>query len=267
MSVGDLASKYGRPTSPGGLRSHPSIDTQARQAEPTTYRERESASAAGYRSTGVREGPPASPSAPTAPAGDDFAARRRQQQRTEQMAELELRDKERELRRREQDIEQRARELENERAQLMVNANASLVAESSNNTTATRKPRERQLSFQQDKLRRPLSGGNLQPESPPVSSLNRPISPQPARGALRPHSQYSASATHLVPPSASSKPSYQGINEDGEYRRHQQQSGSQCHEHDIDISLCFYFAGDVLCATNTREEGVDATAVYAYRCR
>ncbi|ESK94678.1 hypothetical protein Moror_14314 [Moniliophthora roreri MCA 2997] len=220
MSVGDLASKYGRPTSPSGSRPHPSIDTQTRQAEPTTFRERESPSTAGYRSTGVREGPPASPpSVPAAPADDDFAARRRQQQRAEQMAELELREKEQELRRREQVIEQRARELEKERAQLMLNANASSAAESSNNnsnTTATVKPRERQLSFQQDQLRRPLSD-NLQLESSPTSPLNI-STPQPIRGALR-HSQYSASATHLVPPSASSRPSYGGIDEDGEYRR------------------------------------------------
>ncbi|KAK7050936.1 hypothetical protein VNI00_005048 [Paramarasmius palmivorus] len=209
-SVNNLASKYDRPTSPGGSRPLPSIDTQARQVEPLAYRERETASPIGTTANPTMS---TSPPNTTATSGDEDFVNARRRRLEQKAAELELREKEHELRRREQEIEQRARDLERDRALLRTDANATPVA---NPNAATIRPRERQLSFQQDQLRRPMSGNPQMEPSP--SSANSPVSPS-NRGVVRPHSQYSASATHLVPPAASTRSPYRGIDEDSEYRR------------------------------------------------
>ncbi|KAJ8072420.1 hypothetical protein PM082_015979 [Marasmius tenuissimus] len=202
QSVSNLASRYDRPVSPPGARPLPSIDTntRARQQESLQWeREREPTVTAGYRSaSGGRE--PVSASA----ADEELSARRRHQQRMEQMAELELREKEQELKRREQDIEERARQLERERAQFVQGANLS--------TSDVSRPRQRQLSFQREEQSRPYTSyGDVLP-SPSSAS---PVSPRLGANAnVRPHSHYSASATHLVPPgSSATKGSYRSGDE------------------------------------------------------
>ncbi|KAL0568800.1 hypothetical protein V5O48_013183 [Marasmius crinis-equi] len=190
QSVSDLASKYDRPASPPGARPLPSIDTNVRPRHQDASqwereREREPTVTAGHRSvSGSREPTPATT------ADEELAARRRHQQRMEQMADLELREKEQELKRREQEIEERAKQLEKERAQFLQKATLS--------SPEMRSPRQRQLS-QQEHLGRPHSSGNV------VFPSTSP-SPSPRIGGnanLRPQSQYSASATHLVPPGPS----------------------------------------------------------------
>ncbi|KAF9267812.1 hypothetical protein L218DRAFT_995378 [Marasmius fiardii PR-910] len=190
QSVSNLASKYDRPVSPPGARPLPSIDTATRPSRETSYREREREPTVmpSYRST---SNPTSTPS-----ADEDLVARRRHQQRMEQMAEMELKEKEQELKRREHDIEERARELEQERANLLQTVNAS------SGLDISQPPRQRQLSFQQDQLRRPYSTYGDTVASPVSTS---PVSPRLGGTApLRPHSQYSTSATHLVPPASSS---------------------------------------------------------------
>ncbi|KAG7089514.1 hypothetical protein E1B28_011190 [Marasmius oreades] len=181
QSVSNLASKYDRPVSPPSARPLPSIDTASRQSRETAYRERE-------RETTVTTNHRSTSNPVSAVAGDDeFTARRRHQQRMEQMVEMEFREKEQELRRREQDIEQRAKELAQARANLLQTVSSLDIA----------KPRQRQLSFQQ--------GQSGQTYSTNGDTVAFPVPASPRLGAtapMRPHSQYSTSATHLVPPAS-----------------------------------------------------------------
>ncbi|KAJ3808890.1 hypothetical protein F5876DRAFT_45111 [Lentinula aff. lateritia] len=111
LSVNDLATRYQspvspssprpRPLSPNGTRTSHSLDT-LRQGE--VLRDQPSPSSPTNRPSGSE------------PFGDE---RRRQQQRLNQLAELEIQDKERELRLREQEIKLRSQELEREKAMLI----------------------------------------------------------------------------------------------------------------------------------------------------
>ncbi|KAE9400170.1 hypothetical protein BT96DRAFT_919580 [Gymnopus androsaceus JB14] len=129
------------------------------------------------------------------PEEDD---RRRHQQRLNQLAEMEIKGKERELRLREQEIELRSQELEREKAYLLSRNEANYTREpngleSPRNPQPVLRPRERQLSFQQPTKVAAHRADNY---------------------ATRPISQYSASTTHLVPPQSSS-PYERGGSDDG----------------------------------------------------
>ncbi|KAJ4477213.1 hypothetical protein J3R30DRAFT_3703474 [Lentinula aciculospora] len=189
LSVNDLATRYqypdspsssrSRPLSPNGSRTLPPLDT-LRQGE--VLRDQVSTS---------------SPSA-SHTRGSDHAIiedeRRRQQQRFNQLAELEIQGRERELRMRGQEIELRSQELEREKAMLISRSEVVLTREPTDLESIARSPqpalrvRDRHLSFQQ----------------PQKSTAQRHDAPSaPFTG--RPSSQYSsASTTNLIPPPPSS---------------------------------------------------------------
>ncbi|KAF9073425.1 hypothetical protein BDP27DRAFT_1391012 [Rhodocollybia butyracea] len=131
----------------------------------------------------TRYQPPESPTSPKPrPQSPSGSQRRRQQQRLNQQAELEIYEKERMLKLREQEIELRSQELEREKAMLVSRNEAIFTREPeplTRNAQPALRPRERHLSFQQ-----PL----------------RPAAPRTDPYAARPSSQYSASTTHLIPP-------------------------------------------------------------------
>ncbi|KAF5367392.1 hypothetical protein D9758_003755 [Tetrapyrgos nigripes] len=202
LSVNDLASRYDRSTSPRpqGGRSLPSVDS---------YHQVDAGRGQSSPPVAYRSSVEALPSPSITPTlEEDAAAHRRRQQRIDQLAELELKEKEQALRLREQELQMRATELERER----MNLRQSQSPRSQNDSGPSKslrtyspvaeepesppiKPRERQLSFQQQQLQQPVS----------------PVQPRP-----RVHSQYSASATHLVPPRMGSRT---GGSDDGDYGR------------------------------------------------
>ncbi|RDB25837.1 hypothetical protein Hypma_006620 [Hypsizygus marmoreus] len=136
---------------------------------------------------------------------EEEAARRRQQ-RINDLAQLELKEKELELRERERDIEMRARELDRDRARLMhvpegeeytgQTSKASRDVVTPQPQTQLR-PRERRTSFRKQRPQSQLEPGNTSPH--PVSG---------GQSLARPQSQYSYSTSHLVPPSPSAQASY-----------------------------------------------------------
>ncbi|KAJ3866026.1 hypothetical protein EV359DRAFT_37495 [Lentinula novae-zelandiae] len=111
LSVNDLATRYQSPVSPSSPRPRPL----------SPHRTQTSHSLDTLRQGEVLRDQP-SPSSPTnRPSGSEHLEdeRRRHQQRLNQLAELEIQDKERELRLREQEIKFRSQELEREKAMLI----------------------------------------------------------------------------------------------------------------------------------------------------
>ncbi|KAJ4494920.1 hypothetical protein C8J55DRAFT_497953 [Lentinula edodes] len=185
LSVNDLATRYQSPASPSSPRPRPLSPNGTRTSHTLdTLRQGEVS----------RDQP--SPSSPTnRPSGSELLEdeRRRHQQRLNQLAELEIQDKERELRLREQEIKLRSQELEREKAMLISRNEVVFTREPSDLESIARNPqpplrlRDRQLSFQQPQK----SGAHTDAASSPFPS--------------RPLSQYSsASTTNLVPPRPSS---------------------------------------------------------------
>ncbi|KAF8206371.1 hypothetical protein K438DRAFT_1817076 [Mycena galopus ATCC 62051] len=209
LSVTDLATRYqpldASPVSPRVARAAsppvqasrpPAITSQpsgSRPAEPA-YGDRNTPG--GYNP--ARSSMP-SP-APSRSAAEDDARRRslQQDQRLDEVAEMEFLEKERALQEREREIEMRAKEVEIERANLRnIRADGGQRDAWENGTTSPKpqlRPRERKTSFRNSPIPRPQSQVEVRPRVPSGNMGNI--------GNNHPHSY---STTHLVPPSAPSR--------------------------------------------------------------
>lgn len=187
LSVSDLASRYqpgDAPISPRARAVSPPVLRQLSLPPPETA----------YQSpdqpdrfiNGHRTGLSISGSSQT-PTPED-----RRRQRIDDLASLELAEKERELRQREYDIEMRSRELERDRARLLSiregGDDGERTSQSAHNSAL--RPRERRTSLRQQ-LQRPLSQMELE-------AVNEPVQP------LRPRSQLSPNRVHAAPSLSSS---------------------------------------------------------------
>ncbi|KAL0954444.1 hypothetical protein HGRIS_003421 [Hohenbuehelia grisea] len=204
LSVTNLASRYEpgdspksalrvRAASPPAARSlsSPTVD-MAEYARLTENAWREPSPTMPSSSPGhvaTRDHASLASSSTVTPTAEDDAARRRR--RADEIAQSELKERERELREREREIQRRADELERERAQLM-NARGDMGYAASDSGG-----------------RSPVSAGGISPLtarerriSTGGDALQAPSSP--ASPALRHRPQYSYSTTHLIPPSSAS---------------------------------------------------------------
>ncbi|KAJ7756485.1 hypothetical protein DFH07DRAFT_820739 [Mycena maculata] len=208
MSVNDLATLYqpvdapplsprARASSPPVLSSRPPLSASspdryaiAREAE-TAFGDRNSAGG----SNPAVSSPSTSKSYTTMNAEAEAARRRNQQQeqRIDEVAELDFLEKEKALREKEREIGMRAKELELERANLR---NAQTQRDAWDSGAGSPKPqlrpRERKTSFR-----------NPSPLPRPQSQLETRASP----GNIGNNRAHSYSTTHLVPPSAPSQQS------------------------------------------------------------
>ncbi|KAG6909058.1 hypothetical protein DXG01_002211 [Tephrocybe rancida] len=149
------------------------------------------------------------PPTPSSPRQEDAA--RRREQRLNDLAQLELKEKELALRERERDLQQKSRELDRERARLNSTRESDeygtvndLPRGAASPQTYTQiKPRERKIS---SRKRRPQS--QLDAGVTPI--------PGPSQNTARPHSQYSYSTTNLIPPSPSSNSVQHSYSHDGQ---------------------------------------------------
>ncbi|KAF8968174.1 hypothetical protein BDZ97DRAFT_1755568 [Flammula alnicola] len=212
LSVNDLASRYqpadaplsprARAGSPPVMRqqSLPLIDTAARQVKQEPFQDR------------------ISPSGQNISSAEDERRRWQQQERSEQLAENERRAKEQEIRERERELDARVQDLERDRARLQSlreeegtdpdEYRAGSAAQTPSGQFILR-PRERRTSLRHQ-LQRPKSQIDLgDVADAALTSSPKPSSPTIGTSNLRQKSQYSYSATHLVPPvtSASNTPS------------------------------------------------------------
>ncbi|TFK40415.1 hypothetical protein BDQ12DRAFT_734393 [Crucibulum laeve] len=209
LSVNDLASRYQPaedPSSPLPRTRSPPVARQLSLPPPESsphtrqpldsYREQDhtpqaSASVGGYR-------PQLSASTTSLTPTPEEETRRRRQ-RIDELAEFELKEKERELRERERDIELRARELELDRARLMGLREGAAAAGNDERLNSEQspiglRPRERRTSLRQ-KMQRPLSQVDVRSQNQAQARASQEV---------RPHSQYSYSASNLAPPNPSS---------------------------------------------------------------
>lgn len=133
---------------------------------------------------------------PRAMSPREEEAARRRQQRINDLAQLEIKEKELELRERERDIESRTRELQRDRARLTdvregdedtyPNTNPASRGPITPQAQPQLRPRERKTSF---RTQRPSSQLDVAPASPPAS----------ANHLARPQSQYSYSTSLNAP--------------------------------------------------------------------
>ncbi|GLB40409.1 hypothetical protein LshimejAT787_0802800 [Lyophyllum shimeji] len=208
LSVTDLASRYQPPDGPSSPRLRtPSVTARQLPLTPAdTGTQMRQANFSQDRSISCGN-LPARSSPPSSPRQEE--AGRRREQRLRDLAQLE---KEIQLLERERDIERRAQEMERERARL---AGEGRQTDGYGNPSDTPRagdvtpqaydqlrPRERKPSF---RTQRPQS--QLEPARAPA-----PSSPQ---NPVRPHSQYSYSTSHLVPPSPSSTSGQPSHSHDG----------------------------------------------------
>ncbi|KAG5637141.1 hypothetical protein H0H81_005625 [Sphagnurus paluster] len=218
LSVNDLASRYqpqDTPSSPP-LRTpslstrqlpSPPIDTGNQNRQGNSYQDRHSSE---------RNMPGSSPT-PNSPLQDD--AVRRRQQRLNDLAQLELKERELQLLEREREIEKRSRELERDRSRMndVREDGYENVGTSSRSPVVPQlhtqlKPRERKPSFRNQRPQSQLDPGH----SPTATSSQ-------GQNFTRPYSQYSYSTSHLAPPSPSSNSIQPSHSQDG------QQSQSSSH--------------------------------------
>jgi hypothetical protein len=185
LSVSDLASRYqsgDAPVSPRARAVSPPVLRQLSLPPPeTAYQSQESPYQQDRFPLGHRTGLSISGSSQT-PTPED-----RRRQRIDDLASLELAEKERELRQREYDIEVRSRQLERDRARLLSiregGDNGERTSQSAHNSAV--RSHERRTSLRQQ-LQRPLSRMEL-------DAVNEPVQP------LRPRSQLSPSQVHATP--------------------------------------------------------------------
>ncbi|KAF5382074.1 hypothetical protein D9615_004375 [Tricholomella constricta] len=240
LSVNDLASRYQPMEGPSSPRLRtPSLSARQLPVPPinTDSQARHNVPARNAHAV---------PSSPSSPRQDD-AVHRRQQQLND-LAQMELKEKERQLLERERDIEKRARELERDRARLHdvhEGDEHGNVSELPRDSTTPQpysqiRPRERKTSFR-----------NQRPQSQ-LDIANNPASAS-TQSLVRPHSQYSYSTSHLVPPSPSSNNLTQpSRSQNGEQSQsssfHSQYSHSPSSSHQSPQSAHAPYCGCVTCS-------------------
>ncbi|KAF8071920.1 hypothetical protein FPV67DRAFT_906263 [Lyophyllum atratum] len=209
LSVNDLATRYQPTDGPSSPRLRtPSLNAHQLPLTPVgTGVQARSADSSQDRSLAGRNVPMPS-SSPKSPGQDEA---RRRQQRLNDLAQLEMKERELEILERERDIERRARELDRDRARLVDVREGDEYGDANetprNGITpepySQLRPRERRTSFRNQRPQSQLDPGNS-----PASASNQNLG--------RPHSQYSYSPSHLVPPSPSSNSGQPSHSHDGQ---------------------------------------------------